>query len=594
MAWQAGRHELTTLVGLDLLGAALVVVEVLLGRHLLVQLLAADRAGAGAGHVLPGALLLAAATAAVAAAGAGAAYYQRLLAELTTRHAQDRVLDVTEAVELIEFEDPDFYDRVARAQAGAQRIPAVITSLSGLLRSAATTGGALVALLILAPVLAPVVLLVLAPAMYAASRRSRLFYRHAYDQTPRDRERGYLERLLTEREAAQEVRAFDLAAFLRRRHRRLCTERIDGLRVVARRILRLTLVADLAGSALAALAVTLLLVATLGHHHSLPTAAAAGATVLFLGRGIASAGGSAAGLSEAALFLGDLLALSPPPPRPAPAHVAAAGAGAGARAGAGAGAGGPPRLPGPIAAEAVSFRYPGACGPALSMVSLRIAPGEIVALVGANGSGKTTLAKVLAGLYRPTDGVVRWAGEDLAAWPASALVGQTAVIFQDFLRYALSARENIGLGRHECADDLAAIRAAAVRAGADEVIAGLDQGYETPLVPIFDGGADLSLGQWQRVALARMVFRDAPFVILDEPTASLDARAEQELFAGIRELLGGRSALLISHRFSTVRTADRIYVLGGGSVVEEGTHAELIAAAGLYADLFARQAAPYR
>jgi ATP-binding cassette subfamily B protein len=226
-------------------------------------------------------------------------------------------------------------------------------------------------------------------------------------------------------------------------------------------------------------------------------------------------------------------------------------------------------------------------------VSLEIGAGEVVALVGENGSGKTTLAKIIAGLYRPQAGRVLWDGVDVAAVDADELRRAVAVVFQDFERYLLPARENVGLGRHERIDDLPAIVAAARRADADEFLGRLPEGYETMLGREFAGGYDLSIGQWQRIALARAFFRDAPFVILDEPTAALDARAESRLFDGIRDLLEGRSVLLISHRFSSVRSADRIYVLDEGRVLEHGSHDDLMAAAGRYAELFPLQAAAY-
>jgi ATP-binding cassette subfamily B protein len=200
---------------------------------------------------------------------------------------------------------------------------------------------------------------------------------------------------------------------------------------------------------------------------------------------------------------------------------------------------------------------------------------------------------LLAGLYTPDGGRVTWDGTDLAGVDPDALHRRVAVIFQDFVRYHLPARDNIGLGRPEAADDLEAIRAAARFAGVDDVLTGLPAGYDTMLGPEFEGGTDLSVGQWQRVALARAFFRDAPFVILDEPTAALDPRAEHELFRRIRELLVGRTVLLISHRFSSVRSADRIYVLAQGQVIEHGTHEQLIARDGLYAELFTLQAAAY-
>jgi ATP-binding cassette subfamily B protein len=256
----------------------------------------------------------------------------------------------------------------------------------------------------------------------------------------------------------------------------------------------------------------------------------------------------------------------------------------------------PPGVPaavGPVAAEDVWFSYPGAAAPTLRGVSLRNEPGQVVALVGANGSGKTTLAKLLAGLYLPDRGRVVLHGSDTATADRAALRRQVAVVFQDFIRYALPARDNIAFGRHERYADDDAVHGAAGRAGVDEDLGKLPLGYETQLGPAFVGGVDLSLGQWQKVALARLFFRDAPFVILDEPTAALDARAEHDLFARIRELFAAGSVLLISHRFSTVRAADRIYVLDGGQIVEAGSHDELMALGGHYAELFGLQAAAY-
>ncbi len=242
----------------------------------------------------------------------------------------------------------------------------------------------------------------------------------------------------------------------------------------------------------------------------------------------------------------------------------------------------------------VHFRYPGTTEDALHGVSLQIGAGEVVALVGENGSGKTTLAKLISHVFTPTSGRILWDGVDAQDLPAQEVRSHIAVIFQDFVRYQLSARENIGFGRPEAMEDMQGIVEAAERGGAHPFLTRLPQEYDTLLGKSFWGGHDLSLGQWQRVAISRAFFRDAGFLVLDEPTASLDARSEHALFEKMREVAGGRALLLISHRFSTVRSADRIYVLHEGRIVEQGSHDELMTLDGRYAELFNLQARSYR
>jgi ATP-binding cassette subfamily B protein len=253
-----------------------------------------------------------------------------------------------------------------------------------------------------------------------------------------------------------------------------------------------------------------------------------------------------------------------------------------------------------IVFENVSFHYPGAAVPALQEINLVLRPGEKIALVGENGAGKTSLVKLLARLYDPTSGRITFDGHDLRELDTDSLHRRIAIIFQDFAHYHLTARENIGFGQVEALDDTVRIRAAARRSGADAEIEKLPAGYETTLGRWFvgpgerDDSHDLSIGQWQKVALARAFMRDAPVLVLDEPTASLDARAEYDIFQRFQSLAADRTTVLISHRFSTVRMADRILVLDGGRIIEQGSHAELLALGGRYAQLFNMQAEGYR
>lgn len=575
--WNAGRKEFVTSTVLQAIGGVGIAVQLLIGRNALEALLEASRTDNSLAAVLPWAFAVAAVASVLFFASTVQRERQEILGELVRRHVEERVLDLAASAELEAFETPSFHNRLQRVRANSHQPLSLVFGLSGMASATVGVAGVVAGLVAIEPLLIPMIAVVFVPAWLVASRRGEAFYRFFWRMTPRDREREYVAGLLSGRDAAKEVRGFGLARHLRLRYDRLYDERVAELRRVARKQLAYSLAANLGTGA--ALGATLLLVAwmTLSARVELAEAGIAVAGLAVVGARLTQAGYSAGSLSEAALYMDDyntFLELLP--------QVAAAR----------------PATPAPrgfehLEVDRLSFTYPSGEQAVLHDVSLRIDAGEIVALVGENGSGKTTLAKLLAGLYSPGSGTIRWDGIDVSRVDPDGLRRSVAVIFQDFLHYHFPARDNVGLGRHDAMDDLAAIRKAASQADADAFLAALPSGYETMLGPEFEGGTDLSIGQWQRIALARAFFRDAGFVILDEPTASLDARAEHDLFHRIRALLAGRTVLLISHRFSSVRSADRIYVLKEGRIVEHGSHDHLMDHAGLYAELFSLQAAAY-
>ena len=578
LAWRAGRVDLATALGLQLLTAGLVGVQVLVGKQALSAILTADREGTSFGGAVTPLLLLAALTAAGTVAAAVLAQRLRLLSEHVTRAVWARILDVTAAVELEQFEASDFYDRLQRVQTNALSRPlSVAQGLVGMVGGTVGVAGLAVALLVIQPVLLPLLLVSGVPLWVLSRRSGGLEFDFQVAQTPAYRMRAYLREVMTGRPEAKEMRAFGLSGYVRARYDGLYETYLAALAVQVRRKLTLSLVGTGITAAIVGGTLALLLSLASSGRVTLAEAGAAAVAIPLLGTRLQQLFGGATGLLESGLFLDDLrrfLAL-------APAARARRGTAT-------------PASPfGVIEAEDLGFTYPGSAEPALHGVSFTLRRGEVVALVGENGSGKTTLAKLLAGLYAPTQGTLRWDGVDATTLDPEALREQVAVVFQDFVHYELTARENIGLGRPARLDDTEAVRTAAVRAGAAGFLDRLPDGLDTPLSKAFAGGRDLSLGQWQRMALARAFFRDAPLIILDEPTASLDARAEHELFERVRTLLAGRTVLLVSHRFSSVLSADRVLVLEDGRITQSGSHRQLMRRRGRYRDLFRLQAAPY-
>jgi len=574
MAWAAAPRELLLVFGLQAIGGLGLIAPILAGRDLLNRVMTT---GGFEGVLLPGALVLVL-LGVTNLAGLIATARDDILSELLNRYATRRILLAAGEVELEEFERPGFHNRLERATTSAALRPYQLAQgLGGLAQALLGAVGVAVALAAIEPLLLPVTVAAAVPLWVAGVRSGHVLYAALMRLTPAERERSYLVYLLTRRESAVEVRAYGLSRYLRDRWERRTDERMVEIRRTVRTRLKITLLARLtSGAVLAGVLALLVLLTTAGRLTVADAGAAAGAVLLLAARLRVAATGTDQ-LFEAAPFVADLrgfIAAAPGVPDllpPAPARR------------------GFDRL----TVTGLHFTYPAADRPALRGVDLCLHSGEVVALVGENGSGKTTLAKLLGRLYRPQAGRSSLDGTDLADLPPGTVHDNVAVLFQDFQRYLLPAADNIAAGRWQRSGDQAAVVAAATAAGAHPFLSALPDGYATLLGPQFVGGTDLSGGQWQRVALARAFFRDAPFVILDEPTATLDARAEAELFDRIRALLAGRTVLLISHRFSTVRSADRIYVLAGGRVVEHGTHAELMALGGRYAELFTLQAAGY-
>ena len=578
LVWAASPRLLALLVALEVLNGVGVAAQLLVGRRVVEAVLDAERVDLGMAHVLPSLVVLLAISALLAFAGAARVEIQRLLGEAAARHAVARIIDVAADVDLEAYDRPEFHDRLRRAEIAAAGRPfALVSGVTGLLGAAVTVIGLVAAMAALAPVLVPLVVLAYGPLWVVNGLNSRTLYRFNWRMTPSDRLRLYLAGLLTSKDSAQELRVFALAPHLRRRYDQLYDQRMATLGQLTSARLRRSLWASLAGSVVMAVSFGALVAMVLSGRLSTAAAVPAAVGIQQLGARLATMATSTGLIYENGLFLEDyqsFLDLAPSvaatrPDRPAPEAFAE------------------------LTVDRVSFRYPDTPHPALEDVSFSLRAGEVVALVGENGSGKTTLAKLLCHLYTPTEGRILWDGADTAAFDPAGLRRHTTVIFQDFVHYHLTAGENVGLADCTRIDDRQGIAAAAVSAGADEVLAALPEGYDTPLGRQFEGGEELSVGQWQRIALARALFRAAPLLILDEPTAALDARAESELFERMREVARGRTVVLISHRFSSVRSADRILVLHHGHLVEDGTHDQLMARGGHYAGLFSLQAAAY-
>ncbi len=487
-----------------------------------------------------------------------------------------RLLDLATRTSVMAFDDPRFVDDLDAAERGAASGRQLVDNAVDVLTSAVEIAAAGGVLGVLHPVLLPLLVISIVPDGWASVRSARLAHASWLGRIRKVRRQYMLRYHMTERDCAAEIRSFGLGRFLLSEYTTLAREHeAEQMRVGrGQAVYRLTGEAT-SGLALGAVYGTLVVLLDTG----VMPLAAAGTAVLAIRNGrsaLSSALNSLNSAYENFLYFGEYRSwIAEAAGRvPAPRERVA------------------PANPTVIRADNVTYTYPRTDTPAVRGVTVELRKGEVVAFVGANGSGKSTLAKILAGLYEPDSGTVSWDGTVLAEVDPDSVRWSIGMIPQSYTQWPMSARLNIAVGRISrlAADGPDSVIPAAEATGAAEVIEKLPHGYDTSLARQYNSGHDLSGGQWQRIACARAVYRDAPFLIADEPSAALDARAEQTLFNLIRELGRDRTVLLITHRLASVRTADRIYVLDDGLVVDEGAHAELMTRPGIYRELFTLQA----
>lgn len=568
----AARRELWLTIGLTGLGALFTAAELLVGKHLVDQLV--DDTDAAFGDLTPWLVLLGAMLVGTALVNAAVGELRILMQELVHRRAIDQVLEASTAAELEAFDDPTFHDRIQRARehadAYAWQVVWGLVSLATTVLAAAAIGAVLLSV---APLLVPIALAAYIPIAIVSVVNTRALYRMHYDLAELDRDCAYHERLLTGRLEAKEVRAFGLADYLRGRHNQLFAQRIAHTRRVVAKRTWLALLGSSITALVLVVALGMVMLLAFDGRISVGDAAVAVVALQQLAGRLRGVGDALTSMVEGVTFLRDFETFRSLVPVRASAATAR-----------------PPAAPRSITVDSVGYQYPAGTDNALADVSLQLVPGQVVAIVGPNGAGKSTLAKLLCGLLPPTHGTIRWDDTDLATCDPANVRAMVAPVFQDFTRFEHTAGEAIGFGDIDRIDDSGAVAEAAQRAGAAPFITSLPHGYDTRLSTSFAGGVELSVGQWQRVAIARAFFRDAPLVVMDEPAASLDPRAERDLFERLHALGRDRMVVFISHRFATVRRADVILLLLEGRVAERGTHDELMALGGVYAELYTMQA----
>ena len=506
--------------------------------------------------------------------------FDQILQSQLTNHVNTLIIRKAISLDLQFFEDPIFYDTLQNARRQADvRALSIVNSILQMVQQVITLLSLIALLLRFSPWLAVIVFVSAIPAFLSQSQYAERAFRAVSRRAPEARLLNYLETLLTGNDTVKEIKLFGLGEPLLKRYQTLFMQFYLEDRAIAERRILAGFFWGLLSNLVYYGSYAWIVLRTIASRITL------GDMTMFLAifrqsqNSIRSLLDSLNRLYESNLFLDNLLTylkLQPLLVAPVNGFIAPA-----------------PILSG-IEFRNVSFRYPGSDAYVLRDINFHIRPGERIALVGLNGAGKTTLIKLLTRLYDPTDGQVLLDGVDLREYDLKSLHQRFGVIFQDFVRYQFTVRENIGFGQVDELDDLARVREAAARGGASPIIENMPQGYDTMLGRRWEKGQELSGGQWQKIALARAFMREAEVLVLDEPTSALDAEAEYEVFQRFGELIEDRIAVLISHRFSTVRMADRIAVLSAGKIIEIGSHAELIRLDGAYARLFNLQAEGYR
>ncbi len=502
-----------------------------------------------------------------------------VLADKFTRYVSTRIMEHASRLDLTRYEDPRFYDKMERARVqGTDRV--MLIQMAGrLIQEFFTTVSFAAGIIFFSPWLLFFLIVCVVPAFLGETHFAFLGYSLSFNQTPAKRRMDYLRILGGSRESAKELKLFGLGPFLVGRYKDL-SDRLhyQNLQLAERRLLfgaLLTLLGTIGyyGAYAYVIYQAVAGVLTIGQLTLLAGAIAGAST------NIQAVFTTFSGIADQSLFLTDLVEFFAVQPsiRSKPGALVA-----------------PQPIRSGIEFRNVSFAYPGSRKKILNGINLKLEPGERIALVGENGQGKTTIVKLLTRLYDPTEGQILLDGVDLRDYDLDSLWKEIGVIFQDFMHYEMTASENIAVGLIEEANNPFRIRAAAMKSFAESVIQKLPKGYDQLLGCRFEGGVDLSGGEWQKIALARAHLRDAQLLILDEPTAALDARAESEVFKRFAELTKSKMALLISHRFSTVRMTDRVLVLKNGTIAEQGPHEQLVKTGGLYAEMFELQAANYR